>query len=52
MNDPIRDRDNAIDDSLPPGVDLDFDAIDEAGDDVISRHVFEIRELLADFRNQ
>ncbi len=51
MNDSIRDREAIDDDALPPGLDLDFDAIDEAGDELLDRRLFEIREALADFRN-
>ncbi len=51
MNDPIRDRDAIEDNTLPLGLDLDFDALDEAGDELLDRRLFEIRHALSDFRN-
>jgi hypothetical protein len=51
MNDPIRHRATASDDTLPSGLDLDFDAIDEAGDELLDRCLFQIRASLTDFRN-
>ena len=51
MNDPIRDRGTANDDSPAQAFDLDFDAIDDGADDFLDRQVFEIRESLSDFRN-
>jgi hypothetical protein len=51
VKDPTSNHSTATDDTLPPRLDLDFEAIDEGGDEFLDRELFQIRESLADFRN-